>query len=62
MSSPANGSTGYPPQVADALQTNSSVTSLNLESNAISSVGLEAIAEALRSNTSLRELKVACSQ
>lgn len=62
VSSPANGSAGYPPQVADALLTNSSLTSLNIESNAISSVGLEAVAEALRSNTSLRELKVGRSQ
>jgi hypothetical protein len=45
--------------MADALRANAYMTSLNLESNSISSVGLEAIAEALRTNTSLSELKLA---
>ena len=44
----------------EALLSNTSITSLNLESNSISSIGLEAIARALaHGTTQLRELKLA---
>ena len=50
-----------------ALTTNHTLTSLNLESNAIGTGGIEALADALMSNQTLTELKlanqrVACSQ
>ena len=44
---------------AQVLATNSTITSLNLESNSIGSAGLEALATVLRTNRSLRELKLA---
>jgi hypothetical protein len=44
---------------AEVLTTNTILTSLNLESNQIASAGIEALAAALRRNTTLRELKLA---
>ena len=41
------------------LQVNGTIQTLSLESNSISSAGVTAIAAALESNTSLRELKLA---
>ena len=40
------------------LSLNRSITALNLESNNIGSVGIEALAEAVRINTTLKELKL----
>ena len=45
--------------LAEALRTNGHVTCLNLESNSIQSVGIEALAAMLRANTTLKELKLA---
>ena len=44
---------------AQVLANNSTITTLNLESNSIGSAGLEALAAALRTNRTLRELKLA---
>ena len=44
---------------AEVLTTNTTLTSLNLESNQIASAGVVALAAALRHNASLRELKLA---
>jgi len=41
------------------LAANSAITALNLESNSISSAGIEALAEGVRSNSALRQLKLA---
>ena len=43
----------------DALKSNSTLTSLNLESNAIGTAGVKALASGVKANTSLRELKLA---
>ena len=45
--------------LAALLQSNSTLTSINLESNHISSAGIEAIAAGLDANTTLTELKLA---
>ena len=41
------------------LTLNQSITSLNLESNSISSAGIEALADGVRASTQLRQLKLA---
>ncbi len=46
----------------EALSVNSTLTSLNLESNGIHSAGVEAIAAGIAANTSLRQLKLANQQ
>ena len=43
----------------DALKSNATLTSLNLESNAIGTAGVKALAAGVKANTSLRELKLA---
>ena len=43
----------------DALKSNATLTSLNLESNAIGTAGVKALASGVKANTSLRELKLA---
>merc|ERR1712048_1328092 len=45
--------------LATMLKANSSITSLNLESNMISSAGIEAIAAALGANSTLTQVKLA---
>ncbi len=44
---------------AQVLGSNSTITALNLEGNQVGSAGIEALAAALRTNRSLRELKLA---
>ena len=48
--------------MATALAVNTTITSLNLESNSVSSGGIEALGGALRANGTLKELKLAHQQ
>jgi len=47
--------------LAEALKTNTSVTSINLGFNSIGAEGMKALAEALKTNTSVTSIDLRCN-